>query len=253
MNAQPLPDDALVRRVEEATLNAWPALTQLLYDGWIVRSTHGFTRRANSVTPLGSGGERPLLDKIRWCENFYARSRQPTLFRLPLRDDLAALRAALLARGYTEEEPTRVLVAPLRGTSTPASSVRFTQRKPWLAAYAELTGEPDAARPMHDLILRGIAGDSLHALIEDDERPLACALGVVEDDLLGLFDLATAATERRRGHASALLTALHARGAGLGARRAYLQVVADNAAAAALYDAFGYGELYRYIYLRAPG
>ena len=82
MNPRPLPIDALVQRVEEASLNAWPALTQLLYDGWIVRMTHGFTRRANSVTPLGGGGDRPLLDKIRWCENLYARSRQPTLFRL---------------------------------------------------------------------------------------------------------------------------------------------------------------------------
>lgn len=260
VSTRTLPVDPLVQRVEEASLNAWPALTQLLYDGWIVRMTHGFTRRANSVTPLGSGGARPLLDKIRWCENFYARSRQPTLFRLPLRDDLSALRTALRARGYTEEEPTRVLVAPLRSPAAPlrsaaaaSSSVRFTHRKPWLSAYAELTGEPEAARPMHDLILRGIAGDSLHALIEDGERPVACALGVVEDDLLGLFDVATSEADRRRGHASALLTALHARGVALGARRAYLQVVTDNAPAAALYETFGYMELYRYIYLRAPG
>lgn len=252
--------DARIRRIEEASLNAWPALTQLLYDGWVVRMTHGFTRRANSVTPLDVGGARELLDKIRWCENFYARHRQATVFRLLESADGtpipggAALRTVLLERGYREEEPTRVLHAALTvpGAAPLRPALRFTDRDRWLEAYGRLTGAPEASRPLHALILRGIAGDCLHALAWDGERPVACGLGVVEDDLLGLFDVATDSRHRRQGHGHRLIAALHARGAALGARHAYLQMARDNTPAEALYARFGYRDLYRYSYLRAP-
>mgnify|MGYP006280052793 CR=1 FL=1 len=246
----PCPAAGLDLRIEEASLNAWPALSQILFDGWIVRTAHGFTRRANSVTPLGSGGHRSLAERVRWCENHYARLGLPTLFRLPGCCVVEELEWYLLDRGYEPEDPNLVLAAELEDDLRVPDRVRFTDRAPWLATYASLTGEPESARRLHDLVLRGIPGDCLYALAEEDGRPVACGLGVVEDDLLGLFDLVTDPPARRRGHARALVAGLHARGRRAGARRAYLQMHAGNAAAGALYDAFGYRERYRYVYLR---
>jgi len=34
----------LSKRIEEASLNAWPALQHLLFDGWILRFSKGYTR-----------------------------------------------------------------------------------------------------------------------------------------------------------------------------------------------------------------
>ena len=37
------------REIEELTLNAWPPLETLFFDGWILSFSDGYTRRANSI------------------------------------------------------------------------------------------------------------------------------------------------------------------------------------------------------------
>ncbi|MEA3309760.1 MAG: hypothetical protein U9Q70_09655 [Chloroflexota bacterium] len=71
----------LERRIEEVSLNSWPALQQILFDGWVLRFSEGYTKRANSVNPLFASS----LDvevKIDTCERLYAERGLPTVFRL---------------------------------------------------------------------------------------------------------------------------------------------------------------------------
>ncbi|MEE4361077.1 MAG: GNAT family N-acetyltransferase [Pseudomonadales bacterium] len=240
------------RRLEEAALNAWPALTELLYDGWVLRLTRGFTRRANSVTPLFAGGARPLEAKIDYCETLYRRRELTPCFRLPDCVDTAALGSALRGRGYGRVAPSRVLaraLAPTTGTDPDAAAVRWLEAEAWLRAYGILTGAPESVQTLHGLVLGGIAGHCLFAVLRVDDVPRACVLGVVEDDLLGLFDLVTARDARRQGHARTLLRVVCARGAALGARRAYLQVDEENDAALQLYSGMGFEHAYGYVYM----
>src|SRR5262245_45901475 len=128
--------DELAYRVEEAGLNGWPALNQLLFDGWILRLAGGYTRRANSVNPL-SPGSRDLRDKIVCCEALYRRQNLPTIFRLGpwAGPDLAA---ELDQRGYSVEDDNCVLFMDLGGIddrlSDPGVMLMPTAGEDWLAA-----------------------------------------------------------------------------------------------------------------------
>jgi hypothetical protein len=73
--------DARARRIEESSLGAWPALLDSDFDGWRLRFADGYTRRANSITPL-SPSRLALEDKIAACECLYAERGLPAIFRL---------------------------------------------------------------------------------------------------------------------------------------------------------------------------
>jgi ribosomal protein S18 acetylase RimI-like enzyme len=70
-------------------------------------------------------------------------------------------------------------------------------------------------------------------------------------ELLGLYSVLTAPVARMRGLGSALCRCMIARAAAEGARHAYLQVDADNAAARSIYQRLGFSDAYRYHY-RTP-
>jgi N-acetylglutamate synthase len=242
----------LSQRVEEASLNAWPALQQLLLDGWVLRFARGFTKRANSIVPLYPSSQSALA-KVRYCENLYAREQLKTIFRLTTVRDNAALDALLAKRGYAAVDPTLVLAAPLaEGRWSDAPRFQPLPSEAWLAAYARHAAIPTGAQTLHAMLLRGIRTEHLFGAIAADSAIDACGLAVVERELVGLFDIVTDPAQRRRGCARALVTSLLGWARRSGADYAYLQVVENNVAARALYDELGFTTLYRYWYRVAP-
>ncbi|MCE2425157.1 MAG: hypothetical protein J4F45_08670, partial [Pseudomonadales bacterium] len=153
----------LARRVEEASLNAWPALHQVLFDGWVLRFTRGFTKRANSVTPLYASA-LPLLAKVRHCEELYAREGLRAIFRMTTIGEQTELDKVLSDRGYEVADPTRVLnLGFARGDFEIASGFEESTLSSFLATYGDLSASPDidavaagSAADLHATILRGI-------------------------------------------------------------------------------------------------
>lgn len=246
-------------------MNAWPATHQMLIDGWLIRLSNGYTKRANCVVPLyqpTTGGSphsattpEQQLDKIRYCENLYAREQLKTVFRLTSLAPNATLDHTLADRGYQLLDATRVQVANLRTTTEAANSLpqpaiefQLVAAPEWLRAYSRLAEMPAAASELHANLIRSIRPDCAFALLTDHGEPVSCGLGVVEHDLLGLFDVITSRARRSQGLGKRMLTQLLQWGAQQGAEQAYLQVVADNSPALALYDQLGFSDLYRYWY-----
>ncbi|MCJ7737778.1 MAG: hypothetical protein MUQ10_10780 [Anaerolineae bacterium] len=106
-------DHMTPRRIEEVSLNSWPALHQLLFDGWVLRFSKGYTKRANSINPVG-GSTLDIRDKVDVCETLYAERGLPTVFRLTSFSSLSDLDDLLAVRGYQKVDPTLVLSLDLR-------------------------------------------------------------------------------------------------------------------------------------------
>lgn len=239
------------RRLEEAALNAWPAARQHLFDGWVLRCSDGYTKRANSVTPLYESALAPA-GKIAACERFYASQGLPCVFRLPSFAP-PELDSLLAQRGYRELDRTLVMARPLADVAAGHDpGAAFVPLEQWLDAYSALAQASPAQRAGHGAILGRIAAQPGYLLLREAGAPVACGLGVLEDERLGLFDLVVAPERRGRGLGGRLGAALLRWAAARGASEAYLQVVAANAPARRLYDRLGFAEAYQYWYRQAP-
>jgi ribosomal protein S18 acetylase RimI-like enzyme len=238
------------RTLEELEVNAWPSLSSVLYDGWILRFGGGFTRRANSINPLYASS-LPLGEKIDECEAAYARRNQPAVFKLTPASQPPALDSALAGAGYEAQATTSVQVADLTSqapTGDPAISLTEELTDDWLDAQAVLVGGPEPYRQIERLMLQSIVPPRAFATLRQDGRPLALGLAVAERGYVGLSSIVTAVDVRNQGLGRRLVGHLLAWGQQHGAHTAHLAVMRDNAPALRLYAGFGFREAYCYWY-----
>jgi GNAT superfamily N-acetyltransferase len=81
-----------------------------------------------------------------------------------------------------------------------------------------------------------------------DGTVVACGQFAIERDVVGLYDIYTAANHRGRGYATQLCAHVLDQARLRGARHAYLQVEADNLPARAVYARLGFADAYAYHY-----
>jgi N-acetylglutamate synthase len=126
-------------------VNAWPAATVEVADGWLLRHTPAVARRrSNSALPPPSAaptGPARRAQALELVERFYARHDQPALVQVSPAELHGALDRELANRGWRHQAPTVVLTVPIaRLPSHPptaptlALSVAATATPRWLAA-----------------------------------------------------------------------------------------------------------------------
>ena len=250
---RPMECRALAWRVEEACLNAWPALRQALFGGWILRFSGGLTRRANSANPLGIGSTDPDA-LIAGCQALYRHHRQPAIFRLPTLIG-PSIDEELAARGYGGEGGSLVLYAELGALPTARDPAVRLLRQPaadWLAAMAALQRQTKKQAMLYRRIVGALAIPAAFAALIDGVGVAALAFGAIHDGVLCYESVVTDPRRLRQGHARRIIASLAAWAVEQGASGACLEVEAANAPALALYAALGFKELYRYHYRRQP-
>src|SRR5215212_9920947 len=237
-----------IRALERRALRAWPALETTTVAGWVQRFSGGYTKRANSINALESESRFTLELKDR-LEAAYRERDLPPIWRLtPLAP--AGTDSLLAQAGYRRIDESLVQRASLDSRFAPDTEIEIAAvpSAEWLAGFATLSPVAPRHRETMARMLRSIASPVGFARVEDNGQPIAFALGVVDGDHVGLFDVLVAPQARRRGLARRLTQSVGAWGRSHGARFAYLQVVATNTAALSLYAETGFETVYSYAY-----
>ena len=239
MNWTQSPTDEL----ESVSYEFWRAPEVAELDGWRLRFAHGFTGRANSVWPNGSGS-LPVGEKIERVEEWYRARGLPPMFQLTEAAQPAGLDRLLGQRGYAlRGEPVSVRLAPLDNVVARTwgeAELSEELDDEWVALWAGTRGfdRLDVARALLD------AGRRAFARVDD----VAVGRGVVVGEWLGVTSMATLPQARRRGYGRAILHALATWAAGRGCKRALLQVERGNLAAENLYASAGFVPHHDYHY-----
>jgi N-acetylglutamate synthase len=195
-------------RVEETCLNAWPALREVLLDGWLLRFSGGLTRRANSANPLGPVAHPARHD----CEALYRRQGLPTIFRvLSLIDP--SVEEQLAAAGYTSEGDSCVLHSDIQGIETARDPDVWllSQATPdWFAAMAALQNHTTEQADTYRRIIGQLAIPAAFAALSVDGEIAALAYGAIHNALLCYGSVITDSRRQRRGYARRVITSLAA-------------------------------------------
>ncbi len=242
---------ATIRTLEEVSARAWPALETHIDDGWLLRFSEGYTRRANSVLPV-YGSSRDVYRKIADCEAYYRRHGQPAIFKLTPAAAPNDLDAILAAKGYTRSYPAVSVQTCIAAYAHARPDARVQMHADlsddWLQAYADLNAIHEENRPILQRMLARITTDGVYATIKIDGKVAAIGMGQRADDYMGLFGIVTGADYRRRGLGRAMLNTLMHHAVSAGAQTLFLQVTHDNIPARRLYAQLGFCEVYPYWY-----
>lgn len=231
-------------------MSAWPALRTILYDGWVLRFSDGFTRRANSVNPLYPS-TLDIEQKIVRCEEMYKSLGQPIVFKMTEDVAPADLDGMLNERGYAINAPTSVQTADLAGIDTTADDdVIVTEQldEHWLDQFFVKSGlDVRYLVTLQEMLSRIMSKRGLFSIARGDDI-IAFGLAVIDQDHVGLYDILTDRKQRRKGLGARISRGMMRWGKANGAQTAYLQVMLNNPPALRLYENLGFKEAYKYWY-----
>ncbi len=237
---------------------AWRPVESEPLGGWELRAAAGFTRRANSVLPLGDPGV-PLDDALSTVRRWYGDRGLPAYVQTSTGAEgtQELLCAELERRGWVREVTAELWVGGLAPVADRAEGTGVvlsrTADAAWLARYRR-KGVGEAALKVlgsgPSVWFATVPGASEGAVA--GAAPAAIGRCVVDGRWAGFAAVEVDPAQRRRGLATAVMAALARRALDEGASAAWLQVEADNAAARTLYAGMGFAAHHAYHHYRQP-
>ncbi|KQX58801.1 MULTISPECIES: GNAT family N-acetyltransferase [unclassified Streptomyces] len=277
---------ATFRELALATAHAWQPVESEPLGEWTLRAAFhelppegrpggavagrrvGFTRRANSALPLGDPG-MPTADALSRVRAWYEARKLPPYVQAATGAEgtQELLCAALDRHGWRREVSAEVRIAalaPIGDLDADVSAVRLSRTvdEAWLRRY-QRSGEPSPA--VRSVLSSGpsvwfasVAGtggvrSEVTGEVSDGVPggvPAAIGRCVVDGRWAGFMAVEVDPEQRRRGLATAVMTALARKALDEGASAAWLQVESDNDGARALYDGMGFAPHHHYHHYR---
>ncbi|MFF4589905.1 GNAT family N-acetyltransferase [Streptomyces sp. NPDC001388] len=232
---------------------AWRPVESERLGGWELRAAAGYTRRANSVLPLGDPGV-PLDEALSAVRRWYGERGLPAYVQTATGAEGAQelLCAELERRGWVREVTAELWIGALAPLADRADAEGVTLAREadeaWLARY-QRKGVSEVA-----LKVLGSGPSVWFASVPDPSGGAPAAIGrcVVDGRWAGFAAVEVDPVHRRKGLATTVMAALARRALDEGASAAWLQVEEDNAGARALYARTGFSAHHAYHHYREP-
>ncbi|TQK96741.1 acetyltransferase (GNAT) family protein [Streptomyces puniciscabiei] len=231
----------------------WRPLETERLGEWELRASGGFTRRANSVLPLGDPG-LPLDAALAAVRRWYGERGLPAYVQTATGAEgtQELLCAELERRGWVREVTAEVWTGALAPVADRAegTGVALSRQadEAWLARYRR--------KGVSEVALRVLGGGPSvwFATVPGagGEAPAAIGRCVVDGRWAGFAAVEVDPGRRRQGLATEVMAALARRALDEGASAAWLQVETDNEGARALYTALDFTPHFTYHHYREP-
>ncbi|MEV0178212.1 GNAT family N-acetyltransferase [Streptomyces sp. NPDC050625] len=233
---------------------AWRPVESERLGEWELRAAEGFTRRANSVLPLGDPG-LPLDAALEAVRRWYGERGLPAYIQTATGAEgtQELLCAELERRGWVREVTAELWIGALAPVADRDEGAQVVLARAadeaWLDRY-QRKGVSEVA-----LKVLGSGPSVWFATVPGEAGGAPAAIGrcVVDGRWAGFAAVEVAPEQRRRGLGSAVMAALARQALAEGASAAWLQVEDDNEAARALYAAMGFAAHHAYHHYREPG
>ncbi|MEV6408466.1 MULTISPECIES: GNAT family N-acetyltransferase [Streptomyces] len=233
---------------------AWRPVESERLGEWELRAASGFTRRANSVLPLGDPG-LPLDGALDVVRRWYGDRGLPAYVQTATGAEgtQEPLCAELERRGWVREVTAELWIGALAPVAdlaeAEAGGVVLAREadEAWLARYQR--------KGIGEVALKVLGGGPsvwFASVPGEGAAPAAIGRCVVDGRWAGFAAVEVDPQQRRRGLATVVMAALARRALEEGASAAWLQVEADNAGARALYAGMGFGTHHAYHHYREP-
>lgn len=249
---------AEVEAIERNTVQAVaPERLDTHLPGWLLPMDHGTVGRAHCAVPLAHAAPDAALIPV--IEAAYRDQGFALAWRLPdVPQDAAWARftAALTDHGFRRGQPTQTHVAQttelLRRLPPPppgwALSLDSAPDAAWLAMFLGEGLDPVDGASRASALAR--ATGTRFASLREGGQMLACGAASFSHGWMGVHGMRTQARQRGRGLAAAVLRAMAEQALAEGLPQVFLQVLADNAPALALYARAGFRLAWPYAYWR---
>ncbi|MGW5090604.1 GNAT family N-acetyltransferase [Streptomyces coelicoflavus] len=240
---------------------AWRPVESERLGGWELRAAGGFTRRANSVLPLGDPG-LPLDEALTAVRRWYGERGLPAYVQTATGAEgtQEPLCAELERRGWVREVTAEVWTGGLAPVADLAEGTGVLLSREadeaWLARYRRKGVSDVALRVLGSgpsVWFATVPGADGQDVSSAPDAPAAIGRCVVDGRWASFAAVEVDPARRRQGLATAVMAALARRALDEGASAAWLQVETDNAAARALYARMGFAVHHAYHHYREPG
>jgi ribosomal protein S18 acetylase RimI-like enzyme len=242
---------ASYEELAQVSSRAWRPVESERLGEWELRAASGFTRRANSVLPLGDPG-LPLDEALTAVRHWYGERGLPAYIQTATGAEgtQELLCAELERRGWVREVSAELWTGALAPVADRAEGAGVelsrTADEAWLTRY-QRKGVSEVA-----LKVLGSGPSVWFATVPGDGSPAAIGRCVVDGRWASFAAVEVDPALRRRGLATTVLAALARRALDEGASAAWLQVEQDNTGARGLYTGLGFAAHHAYHHYREP-